>query len=160
MKRSFIVLLHIGFWTCYSVLIFIVLGLYGKSIHNTANHEARVLNALASIFLFACVPSIISFYAFYFIIFPGYLQQRKIVLAVIFGLLVSIGADLFTLSLPGDIESMPEGYPVVLLDTDPWELGKNYPEQVSILGEPKVTLPELTQAVLKAPAVQRHLLTT
>jgi benzoylformate decarboxylase len=65
-------------------------------------------------------------------------------------LLVSVGADLFTLSLPGDIESMPEGYPVVHLDTDPWELAKNYPEKVSILGEPKVTLPELTAAVLSA----------
>ncbi|MEA2738356.1 MAG: benzoylformate decarboxylase, partial [Acetobacteraceae bacterium] len=65
-------------------------------------------------------------------------------------LLVSIGADLFTLSLPGEVESMPEGYPVIHLDTDPWELAKNYPEQVSILGEPKVTLPELTAAVLQA----------
>jgi benzoylformate decarboxylase len=65
-------------------------------------------------------------------------------------LLVSVGADLFTLSLPGDIESMPEDYPVVHLDTDPWELGKNYPEKVSILGEPKVTLPELTDAVRAA----------
>ena len=65
-------------------------------------------------------------------------------------LLVSIGADLFTLSLPGETESMPEGYPVVHLDTDPWELAKNYPEQVSILGEPKVTLPELTAAVVDA----------
>jgi benzoylformate decarboxylase len=39
---------------------------------------------------------------------------------------------------------------VVHLDTDPWELAKNYPEKVSILGEPRVTLPELTEAVLKA----------
>ena len=65
-------------------------------------------------------------------------------------LLVSIGADLFTLSLPGDVESMPEDYPVIHLDTDPWELAKNYPEKVSILGEPKVTLPELTAAVRQA----------
>jgi benzoylformate decarboxylase len=36
------------------------------------------------------------------------------------------------------------------LDTNPWELAKNYPETVSILGEPKVTLPELTEAVLRA----------
>ncbi len=65
-------------------------------------------------------------------------------------LLVSIGGDLFTLSLPGEVEAMPEGFPVVHLDTDPWELAKNYPEAVSILGEPKVTLPELTAALLKA----------
>jgi benzoylformate decarboxylase len=65
-------------------------------------------------------------------------------------LLVSIGADLFTLSLPGEVESIPDGYAVVHLDTDPWELAKNYPEQVSILGEPKATLPELTAAVQAA----------
>jgi benzoylformate decarboxylase len=65
-------------------------------------------------------------------------------------LLVSVGGDLFTLSLPGEVESMPEGYPVIHLDTDPWELAKNYPEKVSILGEPKVTLPELTDAVRQA----------
>lgn len=69
-------------------------------------------------------------------------------------LLVSVGGDLFTLSLPGEVESLPEGMPVVHLDTDPWELAKNYAEQVSILGEPKVTLPELTSAVLEARSAQ------
>ncbi len=65
-------------------------------------------------------------------------------------LLVSIGADLFTLSLPDDVESMPEGMPIVHLDTNPWELGKNYPANVAILGEPKTTLPEMTQALRAA----------
>ena len=65
-------------------------------------------------------------------------------------LLVSIGGDLFTLSLPGDVESLPEGYPVIHLDTDPWQLAKNYPENVSILGDPKATLPELTAAIRQA----------
>jgi benzoylformate decarboxylase len=65
-------------------------------------------------------------------------------------LLVSIGADLFTLSLPDDIESLPEGMPVVHLDTNPWELGKNYPATVAILGEPKATLPEMTLALRAA----------
>jgi benzoylformate decarboxylase len=69
-------------------------------------------------------------------------------------LLVSIGADLFTLSLPDDVDSMPESYPVVHLDTDPWELAKNYPEKVSILGEPKATLPELTEAVAAMKRLQ------
>ena len=65
-------------------------------------------------------------------------------------LLVSIGADLFTLSLPDDVEPMPEGMDVVHLDTNPWELGKNYPAKVAILGEPKTTLPEMTAALLAA----------
>lgn len=65
-------------------------------------------------------------------------------------LLLSVGADLFTLSLPDDIDSMPEGMPIIHIDTNPWELGKNYPAKVAILGEPKTTLPELTQAVKAA----------
>ncbi|MGE0221796.1 MAG: thiamine pyrophosphate-binding protein [Acetobacteraceae bacterium] len=65
-------------------------------------------------------------------------------------LLLSIGADLFTLSLPDDIDSMPEGMTVIHLDTNPWELGKNYPAQVAILGEPRTTLPELTEALKAA----------
>jgi benzoylformate decarboxylase len=68
-------------------------------------------------------------------------------------LLVSIGADLFTLSLPGAVDSMPEGLPVVHLDTNPWELGKNYPAKVAILGEPKTTLPEMTRALLAGRSV-------
>jgi benzoylformate decarboxylase len=39
---------------------------------------------------------------------------------------------------------------IVHLDTNPWELGKNYPADVAILGEPKVTLPEMTKALRHA----------
>ncbi len=62
-------------------------------------------------------------------------------------LLFSVGGDLFTLSLPSDVEAMPEGMPVIHLDVDPWELGKNYPAKVAILGDPKATLPDLAEAL-------------
>jgi benzoylformate decarboxylase len=62
-------------------------------------------------------------------------------------LLFSVGGDLFTLSLPSAVEPMPEGLPVIHLDLDPWELGKNYPAEVAIVGDPKATLPELTTAI-------------
>jgi benzoylformate decarboxylase len=65
-------------------------------------------------------------------------------------LVLSVGADLFALSLPSDIEPMPAGMPVIHLDTDPWELGKNYPARVAILGDPKATLPDLTVAATGA----------
>jgi benzoylformate decarboxylase len=64
-------------------------------------------------------------------------------------LLFSAGGDLFTLSLPSDVEPMPEGLPVIHLDVDPWEIGKNYPARVAILGEPKATLPDLAEALRK-----------
>ena len=67
-----------------------------------------------------------------------------------YDVLFSVGGDLFTLSLPSDIEPMPTGLTLIHLDNDPWELGKNYPPQVAILGDPKTTLPDVTEAVRKA----------
>ncbi|MFY9896499.1 MAG: thiamine pyrophosphate-binding protein [Xanthobacteraceae bacterium] len=67
-----------------------------------------------------------------------------------YDVLFSVGGDLFTLSLPSDIEPMPAGLTLIHLDTDPWELGKNYPPQVAMLGDPKTTLPDITEAVRKA----------
>ena len=64
-----------------------------------------------------------------------------------YDLLFSVGADLFTLSLPSDTDPMPPGIDLIHLDVDPWEIGKNYPPKVAILGDPKGTLPELTAAV-------------
>jgi benzoylformate decarboxylase len=64
-----------------------------------------------------------------------------------YDLLLSIGGDLFAWSLPSPTEPMPPGMPIIHLDIDPWELGKNYPAEVAILGDPKATLPDLTNAV-------------
>jgi benzoylformate decarboxylase len=60
--------------------------------------------------------------------------------------LFSVGGDLFTWSLPAKIEPLPPGLRLIHLDTDPWEIGKNYPAEAAILGDPKATLPELTTA--------------
>ena len=64
-----------------------------------------------------------------------------------YDVLFSVGGDLFTLSLPSDVDPMPPGIKLIHLDIDPWELGKNYPPAVAILGDPKATLPEITAAV-------------
>jgi benzoylformate decarboxylase len=64
-----------------------------------------------------------------------------------YDVLFSVGGDLFTLSLPSDIEPMPKELTLIHLDNDPWELGKNYPPKIAILGDPKATLPELTNSV-------------
>jgi len=62
-------------------------------------------------------------------------------------LLFSVGGDLFTWSLPSKIDPWPPGLPLIHLDTDPWQIGKNYPAKVAILGDPKATLPDITAGV-------------
>ena len=73
-------------------------------------------------------------------------------------LLFSVGGDLFSMSLPSDVEAVPPGLKIIHLDVDTWELGKNYPATVAILGDPKGTLPDITAAVrqrMDARALER-----
>jgi len=64
-------------------------------------------------------------------------------------LVISIGADLLTQSQAAGVEALPPGMPLIHLDTDAWEIGKNFPAAAAILGEPKATLPELSEAVAR-----------
>ncbi|MBO0709706.1 MAG: thiamine pyrophosphate-binding protein [Acetobacteraceae bacterium] len=82
----------------------------------------------------------------------SFVRQQRVIRQILsqHDLVVSIGADLFTLSLPADVEALPEGLAVIHLDTNPWEIGKNFPAQVAILGDPKTTLPDLSDALARA----------
>lgn len=111
MKRPFVILLHAGFWACYFLLGFIILGLYYRSHYDVA----RLLNALYSVLLFAVVPSVICFYSFYYYLFPRYLQKKKIILSIIVALLISVLAGIIAYVLiryfieTGRIIDMDEG---------------------------------------------------
>jgi len=91
MKKSIVVLIHIGFWLCYFMLIFIILAVFYRSSSHLVDQTARIENALKSILLFATFPSFISFYFYYLLLFPNYLQQKKFFNSVIYGLLISVG---------------------------------------------------------------------
>jgi benzoylformate decarboxylase len=71
-------------------------------------------------------------------------------------LVFTVGGNLFMLSLPSEVDPMPAGLQVIHLDPDPWEIGKNYPAAIGIVGDPKATLPGLAQALRKhvTPAVR------
>ncbi len=71
-------------------------------------------------------------------------------------LLFCVGGDVFMLSLPSEVDPMPPGLPVIHLDPDPWELGKNYPATVAIAGDPKATLADLAAALRRRFNGGRH----
>jgi len=91
MKKSIIALLHIGIWVCYLFLIIIMLGLLFK---NNEYEEARINLFFKYLFGFTLLPSVISFYAFYFLIFPDYLRNKNIYKTIAYGVLISITAAL------------------------------------------------------------------
>jgi LytS/YehU family sensor histidine kinase len=53
--------------------------------------NSRMMIAFENILLFAFVPSLLSFYLYYFILFPKYLQQKKFLQSIFVGLLISAG---------------------------------------------------------------------
>jgi benzoylformate decarboxylase len=62
-------------------------------------------------------------------------------------LMFAIGAEVFPFSLPSEVEPVPAHLPIVHLHSDPWEVGKNYPAKVGVIGDLKASLPELAQLI-------------
>ena len=96
MKKSVIIFLHIGFWICYLLLIMIVVGVFYRSNHSSVDQTSKILNAIASVSLFALFPSVITFYFYYFLVFPKYLQHKKHLSAILSALLISLAAAILS----------------------------------------------------------------
>ena len=92
MRKSIVVLLHIGFWACYFILIAIMLSVYYRSSLYATAQGSRMTIAFKNILLFAFIPSFISFYLYYFLLFPKYLKQKKFFRSLLVGILISAGA--------------------------------------------------------------------
>ena len=58
-------------------------------------------------------------------------------------LLVGVGCQLFNDAFYSGRHVLPEGMPVIQVDEDPWELGKNFPVDCPIQGDVKSVLAEL-----------------
>lgn len=115
MKKSIVVLLHIGFWVCYLLIISIMLAVYYRSSSNAIDQTARIENAFESLFLFAFLPSFITFYGCYLLTFPRYLKQKKFLLSSVSGILISVGASIIAYILmrylieSGQLNDMDKG---------------------------------------------------
>jgi len=82
-----VILLHVGFWMCYLIMIMVMLGMYFR---DEPAVDSRIIEAFRIIFFFTLVPSIITFYSFYFLLFPKYLKQQKIFKTFLYGTLISL----------------------------------------------------------------------
>lgn len=89
MKKSAIILLHGGYWAAYLMLWLIVIAAISQS---QAIPEDEVSFYAGVIVGIAIIPAIVTFYIFYFYLFPTYLEQRKTTQAIVSGLLVSLGS--------------------------------------------------------------------
>jgi len=90
-RKSFIFLLHIGFWACYLLSILIILTVAYRN-NDINERELRIVNALKNLFFFAFFPSFISFNLFYFYLFPKYIQQKRFFHSIAYGILITAGA--------------------------------------------------------------------
>ncbi len=100
MKYKIIVLLHVGYWTLYLLLVssFIL----AISSGNKHLHFANMIHILflSSTTLRIILPAVISFYLFYFFLFSEYLHKKKMVALSISGILISLFFAVVIVLLP------------------------------------------------------------
>ncbi len=58
-----------------------------------------------------------------------------------------VGSEPLVLSFPPDVASVPESARVIHLDLNAWEIGKSFPVEAALYGDPKTTLPLLQGAL-------------
>ncbi len=88
MRRSFIILLHTGYWILYLLLIsFFIFFVQAAGVRNAGGNIHHFMPVILQIAFFSILPGLIGFYFFYLLLFDRYLSQKKIVLLCITGLL-------------------------------------------------------------------------
>ena len=86
MKRSFVIAIHIGFWLAYFSLLFFIIVAATQGFSKGPNLGYIIKIGIPV----AVLPSFCTFYLFYFLLFPKYIQTRKIGLSFLYGFLISI----------------------------------------------------------------------
>lgn len=88
MKKSVILIIHIGFWISYFLLLLIITAALTQGFSSDLNFGYIIKLGIP----FVILPSFIVFYISYFFLFPKYIQTRKIGLSFFFGILISVSA--------------------------------------------------------------------
>ena len=85
MKKTIIVLIHIGYWALYLVFILLILGILNMGSKMKGTDVFFTLQFGVVMGSFAILPAIFGFYSFYILLFDKFLIQKKILLLFIFG---------------------------------------------------------------------------
>lgn len=88
MRKSVILIIHIGFWISYFLLLFIIVKAATQGFSSDFNFVYLIKLGIP----FVIFPSFSVFYISYFFLFPKYIQTRKIGLSFFFGSLISVGS--------------------------------------------------------------------
>jgi len=81
MKKSVVILMHFGYWLIYLLLLAVIFAITLSQIRKSA----PALPALFPLIVLCVAPNLVSFYAFYFLLFPRFLGRRKILALIISG---------------------------------------------------------------------------
>ncbi len=91
MKKSFIILLNIGYWILYLLLLaMIMVMLTADTIKTDTPKQEIVVTFIKVMAAITIIPGLISFYSFYHYIFNYFLARKKIAKAVLYGIAITI----------------------------------------------------------------------
>lgn len=95
MKKSFVILLHIGYWVLYLLLLLLfILFIEAGNIKTVSQGQQRIFDMLKMMSALTLIPGIVGFYSFYTLLFDRYLAKKRIVALCIAGLVSSLVAGL------------------------------------------------------------------
>ena len=83
--------------------------------------------------------------------FMGFLPKNQAQVRKIlddYDLLICIGSDILRMSVWSPTESLPKNMPILHIGLRDWELGKNYPTELAILGHVKSSLNKINENLL------------
>jgi two-component system, LytTR family, sensor kinase len=89
MKKSVIVILHIGYWVLYVLLIGLVVACLQLGASISTQPAFTSSKFILFMVVFAIVPAVIGFYGYYTILFATYLSRKKIALLFLAAIIVA-----------------------------------------------------------------------
>lgn len=85
MKKSLVILMNLGYWLLYLLLLAVVFAAVTIQMREKLN-----LFTIFSIIILHLAPNMIAFYVSYFLLFPKFLFHKKILAVIVFGIVTCV----------------------------------------------------------------------